>query len=651
MVRLKRILILMALDVILVNAALLLALLLRFDGAVPHEFMVSCLQLAPVFTLVRLACFWAFGLYHRLWQYASVGELVNIVYAVTLGTLVNVTYAYFLMAGGTFPLPRSVFAISWVLNILFVGGSRLSWRLVRNYAAKSARLQSGGRVLIVGAGDAGATVARELKTHNDCARTLIGFVDDDAAKQQQRMFGLPVLGSRQDIPRLVKDYGIIEIIIAIPSAPGRVIREIVDICQTTSAKLKILPGLYELIDGRVSVNQLREVLVEDILGRQQIKVDLKSIAGYLAGRVVLVSGAGGSIGAELCRQAARFEPRKLILLGHGENSIYDIHLELKDSYAELELAAVIADIKDLAAVDGVFAKHCPQVVFHAAAHKHVPLMEENPAEAVKNNILGTWNLARVADKYRAENFVFISTDKAVNPSSIMGATKRVAEMAVQKISRSSKTLFSAVRFGNVLDSRGSVVPLFKTQIAKGGPVTVTHPEMTRYFMTIPEAVQLVIQAGALARGGEIFILDMGEPVKIVDLARSMIRLSGYEPEEEIGISFTGIRPGEKIYEELLTSAEGIGATLNQRIFVARPDNTDHAALDKLLLLAGRQGFTATAEEVAALLRTVLPDFRADRQGIITGKEDKRAVADTLTDHPVRFKRIEEKLPAHARPGF
>jgi FlaA1/EpsC-like NDP-sugar epimerase len=372
------------------------------------------------------------------------------------------------------------------------------------------------------------------------------------------------------------------------------------------------------------------------------------MAGYLAGRTVLVTGAGGSIGAELCRQVARFGPRKLVLLGHGENSICDIHQELKDSYGELEPAPVVADIKDLAAIEGVFAKHCPQVVFHAAAHKHVPLMEENPVEAVKNNILGTWNLARAADKYHVENFVLISTDKAVNPTSFMGATKRIAEIAVQELSRSSKTKFSAVRFGNVLASRGSVVPLFKKQIARGGPVTVTHPDMTRYFMTIPEAVQLVVQAGALARGGEVFILDMGEPVKIVDLARSMIRLSGFEPEAEIEILFTGIRPGEKLYEEILTSAEGIGATRHQRIFVARPDDTDPKALERLLTLTKRLDFTAAEEDVANLLRTLLPVFRRDKQGPMPDKGSQEVAYKYMKD---AVRHGSGAVAAKAEPGL
>jgi FlaA1/EpsC-like NDP-sugar epimerase len=429
------------------------------------------------------------------------------------------------------------------------------------------------------------------------------------------MFGLPVLGRREDIPRLVQKYDVDEIIIAIPSASREVIGEIVDICQTTPASLKILPGIYELINGRVSVSQVREVRVEDILGREPVEVDLDSIAGYLTGKAILVTGAGGSIGSELCRQAARFKPRRLILLGHGENSIYEAYQDLSLEFCSLEIIPLICDVKDSAAMNAAFQKYRPEVVFHAAAHKHVPLMEHCPAEAVKNNVLGTFNAARAAHDFSAESFILISTDKAVHPAGIMGATKRIAEMVVQQMARTSKTCFASVRFGNVLDSRGSVVPLFKKQIASGGPVTVTHPEMVRYFMTIPEAVQLVIQAGALARGGEIFILDMGEPVKIISLARRMIRLAGYRPGKDIPIVFTGIRPGEKLYEELLTSAEETEATLHQSIFMARPDNNfSELKLKRFLNSITDAGWNPTREEVIALIRSVLPDFKNDSAG-------------------------------------
>ncbi len=610
----KRVLALLLIDGILVNFAFLLALWLRFEGAVPQHNLAAYKELAPFFTVIWLGCFLAFGLYRRMWQYASLGELLSIVYSVTVGMVLNISLTYFWMKGGSLPLPRSVFVLAWMAAVLFVGGSRFSWRLFRDSYLHNGKLRAGKPVLIVGAGDAGAAVARELCSHNHNTGRIVpvGFVDDDRSKRGLEMFGLRVLGGREDIPRLVENYGVQEIIIAIPSAPGREIREIVEICRKTPAGLKILPGMNELINGKVSVSQIREVRIEDILGREPVEVDLESIAGYLTGRTVLVTGAGGSIGSELCRQVAQFQPKALILLGHGENSIYQIHKELSGTYPELELKPVIVDVRDKVAVSRLFQLYKPGVVFHAAAHKHVPLMEYNAAEAVKNNVLGTYAVAAAASRHGAETFISVSTDKAVNPTSIMGATKRVAEMVVQQAGRYSKTRFAAVRFGNVLGSRGSVVPLFKEQIAAGGPVTVTHPDMTRYFMTIPEAVQLVIQAGALAGGGEVFVLDMGEPVKILDLAKSMILLSGFEPEEDIEIVFTGIRPGEKLYEELMTSTEGVNVTKHNRIFIAKVDKPDENKVNNLLEIVQEPYWAPGDVEVARLLQDVVPEFKTAR---------------------------------------
>lgn len=609
-------LLLVLIDAVLVSAALYIALYLRFDGMIPVKYMLAYRQLVPFFTIVLLLSFYLFGLYNRLWQYASVGELVSITASITTATIVNFLILFNSARDGSFLLPRSVPALHWMATILLIGFSRFSWRFLRGVLFKNRKPGEEKYVLIVGAGDAGATLVRELKQRRYRDNLVpVGFVDDNPTKQRMGMFGLPVLGRREDIPRLVQKYDVDEIIIAIPSASREVIGEIVDICQTTPASLKILPGIYELINGRVSVSQVREVRVEDILGRVPVEVDLDSIAGYLAGKAVLVTGAGGSIGSELCRQAARFKPRELILLGHGENSIYEAYQELSLEFRGLEIIPLICDVKDRAAMNAVFQKYRPELVFHAAAHKHVPLMEHCPAEAVKNNVLGTFNAARAAHDFSAESFILISTDKAVHPAGIMGATKRIAEMVVQQMARTSKTCFASVRFGNVLDSRGSVVPLFKKQIASGGPVTVTHPEMVRYFMTIPEAVQLVIQAGALARGGEIFILDMGEPVKIISLARRMIRLAGYRPGKDIPIVFTGIRPGEKLYEELLTRAEETEATLHQSIFMARPDNNfSELKLKRFLNSITDAGWNPTREEVIALIRSVLPDFKNDSAG-------------------------------------
>jgi len=650
----RRVYILVLLDVFLVNLALGLAMWLRFEGAVPPKVIDGALRLAIPFTVVRISCFYAFGLYNRLWQYASTGEILSIVRAVTLGSLLNVSLAYFLMERDGFPLPRSVFVFAWLLEVFFVGGIRFCWRLYRDYVLKTTVLLEGKPVLIVGAGDAGVAVAREMKNHFGQHRQPVGFVDDDPQKQGMQLMGLRVLGGRDDIPRLVYDCAVEEIIIAMPSVSGRVVRELVEICQSTGVRLKTLPGMYELIDGKVTLNQIRDVHVEDILGRDPVQVDLESIAGYLAGKVVLITGAGGSIGSELCRQVARFAPVKLILLEYSENNVYDIHQELEDINDKLDMVPVVADIKDATAIDEVFRKYRPQVIFHAAAHKHVPLMETNPAEALNNNILGSWCVARIAHKYRAEAFILISTDKAVNPTSIMGASKRVAEMVVQEISCTSQTRFAAVRFGNVIDSKGSVVPLFRKQIARGGPVTVTHAEMIRYFMTIPEAAQLVIQAGAMACGGEVFTLDMGEPVKIVDLARSMIRLSGFEPDEDIKIVYSGIRSGEKLYEELFTAEEEVSATRHQRIYVGKLKGVDTAALEALLIKLRQPGWYADKEEVIASLRSLIPAFRVDKQELWGVSETVRdAVKSALQEKPTREARgllVSDEKPQLAQSG-
>ncbi len=615
-----RTVLLVIIDIIIVNLALYVALWLRFDGrAMADAYIANALELVPVATVIYIVSFYLFRLYNRLWQYASIGELLSIVMATAVGSMAAVSFAYFRMAGGTFPLPRTVFVLWSLLIVALIGFSRLSWRIFRDNRLPNLYSNGGRVVLIAGAGDAGVMVAREYHNYNIDNGSgnghevrLIGFVDDDPGKQGTRLLGLPVLGTREDIPRLVKEYDVAEIVIAMPSVKGRIVREIVGICRGTSAKLRILPGIYDILEGRIKVDLIRRVQVEDILGREPAEIDLDSIAGYLLGKVILVTGAGGSIGSELCRQVTAFEPEKLILLDHEENNVYEIHRELNSFIDDSRLVQAVVDVQDETAVDQIFRRYRPEVVFHAAAHKHVPLMEFNPAEAIKNNVLGTRILARAADKYGSGAFIFISTDKAVNPTSIMGASKRVAEMVVQEMAWQSKTRFAAVRFGNVLGSKGSVVPLFQRQIAAGGPVTVTHPEMTRYFMTIPEAVQLVIQAGALARGGEIFLLDMGEPVRILDLARNMIYLSGFVPGEDIEIIYSGIRPGEKLYEELLTISEGVNATVHERIFIARPEQFDAVKLEQVLQLVSQPGWHADMAGVEDILRQILPDFRTQK---------------------------------------
>jgi FlaA1/EpsC-like NDP-sugar epimerase len=602
----KRTLMLMAIDAVLVNLAAFLSFYIRFEGTIPEEYIWTVTHSAWAATLIYLAVFYVFGLYKRLWQYASTGELLSIVFAVTVGTAGTISAVYFI---APMRYPHSVSALLWFTTVFLIGGSRFAWRILQENVFTPHVPGSQNQVLIIGAGDAGVMAARELKNKNFREGRPVGFIDDAVKKQKLQLMGIPVLGTRKDIPRVVKNHNIDDIIIAMPSASGEDIREIVQICEKTGVDLKIMPGVFDVMSGRVDAKEIRHVQVEDLLGREPVTVDLDEVAGYLTGETVLVTGGGGSIGSELCRQVIKFNPSKLVIVGHGENSVFDIEQELRSEHPGLDVATEILDIKDRDKVQIVFQRYSPGVVFHAAAHKHVPLMERNPEEALKNNIVGTTNLAEAADAVNVKTFVLISTDKAVNPTSIMGTTKRVAEMVIQSLDKRSNTKFVAVRFGNVLGSRGSVIPTFKKQIAKGGPITVTHPEMVRFFMTIPEASQLVIQAGAMGKGGEIFILDMGKPVKIVDLARDLIRLSGFEPDVDIMIRFTGMRPGEKLYEELLTAEEGTSATKHKRIFVAKPNNINTHQLEELIHLIRERGSYLTRDEVIRHLQTVVPTFR------------------------------------------
>ncbi|WP_316569230.1 nucleoside-diphosphate sugar epimerase/dehydratase [Neobacillus sp. YIM B06451] len=505
-----------------------------------------------------------FHLYKKAWEYASIGELITIFKVVTGSILIASLFQQLVIHNLSFRL----LAVTWLLHIFLIGGSRFCWRVFRDsFINKEGNKK---KTLIVGAGAAGSMVARQLLQNRDTELIPVGFIDDDRNKQNLDIFGIPVVGGTNQIESIVKIQNVENIVIAIPSLNKKELNSIFKECAKTNAKTQILPMLEDLVSGKVSVNQFRDVQVEDLLGREPIQLDIENISGYLAGKTVLVTGAGGSIGSEICRQIAPFNPAKLILLGHGENSIYSIEMELKESYptSSIEFITEIADLQDAEKMNNIMSFHQPDVIYHAAAHKHVPLMERNPEEALKNNVIGTLNVARAACWNGVKTFVMISTDKAVNPTSVMGATKRLAEMIVQEMDNISSTKFVAVRFGNVLGSRGSVIPLFKRQIEKGGPVTVTHPEMIRYFMTIPEASRLVIQAGSLAKGGEIFVLDMGEPVKIVDLAKNLIKLSG-NSVEEIGIEFTGIRPGEKLYEELLKEDEVDEKQIYPKIYVGK----------------------------------------------------------------------------------
>jgi len=582
----------------------IMALYIRFEGIMDRGFLTILLDYMPMIVMVRLGTFYLFGLYNRLWRYASINELLAICNAVTISS--GIIFAY--MAFTDSLLPRSVQLLSWFLTIGFIGASRMALRITRHVGHREDKQCA--KVLIIGAGDAGARIARELQYGYYETKKLIGFIDDDLYKNNQRLFGVQVLGCRQDIKEIVRKHGIDEIIIAMPSAGGIIIRGIIAECKQTQCTLKIVPSIFELIDGKVTVQQLRDVDVEDLLGRDAVKLDLAEITRFLTGKRVLVTGAGGSIGSELCRQIAKMSPSSLTLLGKGENSIYEIHSELGRKYKDLNMQPIIADVRNKERINGIFAQVKPQVVFHAAAHKHVPLMEYQPVEAVNNNIFGTKTVAEAADRYGVEAFVMISTDKAVNPTSVMGATKRVSELIIQSISKLSHTKFTVVRFGNVLGSRGSVIPLFKKQIAMGGPITITHPDMVRYFMTIPEAAQLVMEAGAIANGGEIFVLDMGEPVKIVDMARDLIELSGLVPNEDIGIEFSGLRPGEKLYEELLTAEEGTTSTKHQKIFVANLKIMDEETLQRGL--AHLQAMKNTVDVIEAL-EELLPTYQKSRE--------------------------------------
>lgn len=561
-----RVYLLFLIDLAIIWFSIVTSYLFRFYNNIPREYVVQMLLFGLIATIAFGGSLIYFGLYRRMWQYASIGEIISVIKAIVVGAALSFTVAFIVLPER---VPFSIEMRSMETILLLVGGVRFFWRVFRSDRINNKDTET--HTLIVGAGDCGLLIAKEMMGPSFAHTRLVGFIDDSAEKYHLSILGVPVLGNRYDIPRIVKEREIHEIIIAMPSVSRTEISEIINLAKATGAKLKIIPALNDLIAGKISVKKLRDVSVEDLLGREPIIADLNSILGYVHNKTVLITGAGGSIGSELCRQIAPFTPGKLLILGHGENSIYTIEMELRKSFPELNIVTVIADVQDRTRMMEVFQDHHPQVVFHAAAHKHVPLMERNPGEAIKNNVFGTRNVADCADKFGTERFVLISSDKAVNPTSVMGATKRIAEMYIQSLNTTSPTKFSAVRFGNVLGSRGSVIPAFKQQIAAGGPVTVTHPEMVRYFMTIPEAVQLVIQSGSFANGGEVFVLDMGQPVKILTLAEDLITLSGYEPYKDIDITFTGIREGEKLYEELLTAEENLGSTQHDRIFIGRPE--------------------------------------------------------------------------------
>lgn len=618
------------LDLLFLPAVAMLAFVLRLDASGVQSHRANILLYIGLSVPLKLFVFYFLGLYRRFWRYASIDELVLV--AVASGTsALLITALLFTLAlplSGLSSFPRSIPFIDGLLTPLVVGGPRFAIRLVeRNRQRQRRQCQCvEKRILVMGAGDAGRMIVREMQTNPHLGLRPIGFLDDDPCKHRVEIHGLPVLGGRNCIPDLAQKGQVSEVIIAIPTAPGYVIREIKDLCDQAGLSARTIPGLYDILSGQVSVSQIRQVDIEDLLRRKPVRVDTAAVETLLHGRRVLVTGGGGSIGGELCRQIARTKPEQLLLLGHGENSIFHICQELKDT-APCKLVPVIADIRDRRRLASLFAWYRPELVFHAAAHKHVPLMEANACEAVSNNVWGTRNLVQVASQTDVSHLILISSDKAVKPTSVMGVTKRVAELLVYQAARQNEACFAAVRFGNVLGSRGSVVNIFKRQIAQGGPLTVTHPDMRRYFMTIPEAVQLVLQAAALGQGGEVFVLDMGEPIRIVDLATDLIRLSGLKPrvrEEgvtpgvqdeardwDIEVVFTGARPGEKLHEELFVEGETCRPTCHAKIFVAENNHLGvkcpnlNEQVDRLIDLAQ----AGDPDGVRRLLGEIVPNYR------------------------------------------
>ena len=574
-----RMIFMMIADAMMVVFSAVLAVCVRFEFVISWQlrgYVNRLYVLLPYFVIVTIIIFLIMKLYNTMWSKASIREAMLIFIACVLSTA-----AQFIISNiFKIRLPRSYYLLELIFLYAAEMVFRFSYRIFRMF--RRSLDSTNVKVMIVGAGDAGATLLNEIKNSEHTTAKVMCFIDDNEFKFGKNLNGVEIVGNRNDIVWAADKYKIDEIYIALPTASGKDKKEIIDIANETKCKIKVLPGIFQLMNGDVSISKLRDIDIEDLLGREPVKINVNEILSYVENKIVLVTGAGGSIGSELCRQIASHNPKELIMLDIYENSIYDIQLELLHRYKDLKLTTLIASVRDYNTIDEIFKNHKPQIVFHAAAHKHVPLMEDSPKEAVKNNCLGTLNVVKASDKYNVNNFILISTDKAVNPTSVMGTTKRICEMIVQYYAKHSKTNFAAVRFGNVLGSNGSVVPLFKKQIEEGGPVTVTDPNIIRYFMTIPEAVALVLQAGAYAKGGEIFVLDMGEPVKIVDMARNLIKLSGYEPDVDIEIQYVGLRPGEKLYEELLMDEEGMKSTANNRIFIGNPININYETFQKEL---------------------------------------------------------------------
>lgn len=571
--------ILLIYDICAVIASGYLSLFVRYDlnfSVIPMEYEVVMRKSLPMAIVITIVVFALFRLYSSLWTYAGMTEILNITAAALISGIAELVIVTLEDKNVAVPLPRSYYLYYTIFLWGFVFISRFIYRGLRAFKKRGLAVTEGdkSRVLVVGAGDAGDALIREIKSSKHLPMKIVGVIDDNQSKVGTYIHGVKVIGTRDDIVNKAEELHVDSIYVAMPSVPIQQVKEILDICKETGCELKKLPGVYQLVNGDVTVAKLKDVDVNDLLGREPIKTDLNSIMDYVSGKVVLVTGGGGSIGSELCRQIAKYKPKQLIIVDIYENTTYDVQNELKHNFPDLNLVVLIASVRNTKRMDQIFATYRPDIVYHAAAHKHVPLMEDSPNEAVKNNVLGTWKVVQAADRWKVKRFIMISTDKAVNPTNIMGATKRICEMIIQMYNNHSETEFVATRFGNVLGSNGSVIPLFKKQIEEGGPVTVTHPDIIRYFMTIPEAVSLVLQAGAYAKGGEIFVLDMGKPVKIVDLARNLILLSGHKPDEDIKIVYTGLRPGEKLYEEMLMKEEGLQETPNKLIHIGKPIEMD-----------------------------------------------------------------------------
>jgi len=596
-------------DIILISLSVYLAFLVRFEGEIPNQYFLNIWGVIFLALIITIPIFYFLKLYHFSWAYVSTEELIALFKGTFLSFLLLTASFFVLRDLAIFTgFPRSTLFISYFFIFFLCGGIRFFKRLYFQIFPKREKEEK-ERTLIVGAGDAGEQILRSILTSKISPYLPVGFIDDNLAKQGALIHGVEVLGKINDIPRLVQEKKIEGLIVALPSAGSRIIREAVEMGRTAKLKkIKIVPSLGEIIDGQVTVGNLREVQVEDLLGREPVSLDQKSIENFIRGKSVLITGAAGSIGSELSRQVAKFKPSHLIILDQDETGIFNISEELFDKFPKLSIKSLIADIREELKIDQIFKKYQPQIVFHAAAYKHVPLMEENPDEAVKNNVFGTKIVAEAALKAGVEKLIFISTDKSVNPTSIMGATKRVGEMICQVLNETNKTKFMSVRFGNVLDSRGSCIPIFREQIKSRGPLEITHPEMKRYFMTCPEACLLVLQAGAIGRGGEVLVLDMGKPIRILDLAREMIRLSGLEPDKDIPIVFTEPRPGEKFFEEILMAEEGVVSTQHQKIFMAKLTRVDKDLLNSGLEKLKKQADSGDKETIIKILKELIPSY-------------------------------------------